>query len=57
MGVGVTIEIQSQRVLDSVLVTSILQGVNTRRMAGTEELTQYSSSLNMNGVMARPALV
>ena len=58
MSVGLTIEVMSRRVFNSVLVASILKGnVNNTCNNKHKGLTRYSSSLYINGVMAHPALV
>ena len=57
MGVGATVEVMSQRVFDSILVMGILQESQNMCNNKDRELTQYSSSLYMKGVMALPALV
>ena len=57
MGIGTTIEVVSRRVFDSVLVASILQKCQNMCNGKDKRLTRYSSSLNIKGVMARPALV
>ena len=57
MSVGLTIEVMSRRVFNSILVAGILQGYQNMCNDKDRKLTQYSSSLYMNGVMAWPALV
>ena len=57
MSIGVTVEFVSQRVFDSVLITSVL--ARRYNMWNNEDkgLTRYSSSLYIKGVMALLALV
>ena len=57
MGVRVTIEVMSQRVFDSVFVTSILWNNQNIWNNGHTTLTWYSSSLYIKGVMAQLVLV
>ena len=54
MCVGTSIELMSRRILDPVLVTSILGGRQDTCSNEDQSLTRYSSSLNMKGVMAQP---
>ena len=49
--VGTTIEIVGQRVFDSILVVSILEEHQNMCTDRNRELTRYSSSLYMKGVM------
>ena len=57
VGVQTMIEIMSRGILNSVLITGILWNGQNMWNIDYKGLTRYSSSLNMKGVMALPALV
>ena len=52
MRVGVTIELVRRRVLNPVFITSVLGAGQNTWNNESKGLTRYSSSLNINGVMA-----
>ena len=54
MGIGATIKLVSRRVFNPILIMSVLGKHQDMCNNKDWELTRYSSSLNMNGVMARP---
>ena len=57
MRVGTTVELMSRGILNPIFVTSILEEHQNMWNNEGMGLTQYSSSLNMKGVMAQPWLV
>ena len=57
MDIGVAIELMSQGILGPIFITSILGRCQNMWNNEGKGLTQYSSSLNMKGVMAQPWLV
>ena len=57
MSVQTMVKVMDRRILNTVLITSILWNGQNMWDVGHKRLMRYSSSLNIKGVIAQPALV